>query len=245
MNQEPTAPPPPPPPYPPSSAPPPPGRGGGGGARLPWEVRQDLGFVDALVGTVRLLITAPADAFSRLRADGDYLSPVLFGVVLSLAGQLFAQFWNLLFGNAWSSMLGESGYGGGAGIGSLILAMIVTPIVYVILLFIMSGIYHLLLMLLGSVEGSAFEGTLKVVAYSSVAGLGNVIPVVGALVALVGSVVLMAIGFQKVHHLDQVKATLAAVIPVVLCCLCAVGGALLFGATLAAALAGGAAAAGG
>ncbi len=230
MNQEPTAPPPPP------SAPPPSG-GGGEGARLPWEDRRELGFVDALVGTIRLLVTAPAAAFSRLRADGDYGSPILFGVILSLVGQLFAQFWGMLVGAAGTSMLGEE-LGGmpfaGGGIGSVVLTLILTPIFYVILLFIMSGIYHLCLMLIASVEGSAFEGTLKVVAYSSVAGLGNAVPLVGWLIALVGSIILLVVGFGTVHRIDQVKATIAALIPVVLCCLCALGGALLFGASLAA-----------
>ena len=239
MNQEPPAPPPPsvPPPPPPPAAPPP-GGAGGGGARLPWEDRQELGFVDALVATVRLLVTAPADAFSRLRADGDYVSPILFGVILSVIGQLFAQFWSLLVGAAWTSMLGQGmgdmAWMGGGGIASVLVVLIVTPIFYVIMLFIMAGIYHLCLMLLGAVEGSAFEGTLKIVAYASVAGLGNVIPLVGSLLVLVATIILLVIGFTTVHRIDQVKATIAALIPLVLCCLCIIGGAMLFGVSMAA-----------
>jgi len=251
QDQTPPATPPPAPPAP--GAPPPPmgGTGDGGGPRLPWEERQSLGFLDSLIATVKLLVTAPADAFGRLRRDGDMISPILFGILLTLVGQIFSQIWNLLFGAAWMSMLGgmgdmmEMGEGmggmeslaffGATNIFSALITLVLTPIFYLIFLFIASGIYHLCLMLFGAVETSpqGFEGTLKVTAYASVASLGAIIPVVGGLITLIAQIILLVIGFQHVHRTTQGKAIGAVLLPIVICCVCAVVGALLFGGMIA------------
>ena len=51
----------------PSPAVPPPPPGGENGPRLPWEEIERLGVIDALLKTMILLLTAPADAFSAER----------------------------------------------------------------------------------------------------------------------------------------------------------------------------------
>jgi hypothetical protein len=223
------------------------GTGDGGGPRLPWEERQSLGFLDSLIATVKLLVTAPSDAFGRLRRDGDMVSPILFGVILTFVGQVFSQIWSLLFGAAMMSMfsgmgamegmegMGDLAFFGATNIASALIALVLTPIFYLIVLFIAAGIYHLCLMLFGAVESSplGFEGTLKAVAYISVANLAQIVPFVGGLIAAIASIILLVVGFQQVHRTTQGKAIGAVLLPIVVCCVCVILGAVIFGGMIA------------
>ncbi len=243
MSQDPSFPAPPAAPPPP---PPPPGSSADDGPRLPWEERDRLGFLDALIETVKLLVTAPKDAFARLRPDGDLIWPLVFGLILSWIGQVFGRIWGLIFGSAMQSMMGGlSDFEGIAAFGAtsvvqVMFALVLWPIFFVIFIFIGSGLYHLCLMLVGGVERSpmGFEGTLKVVSYTQVTSLLSVIPILGGLIAVVAALVLTVIGFIEVHKTTPGKAILAVVIPLALCCICATLVAMMFGAAFAAAMAG-------
>lgn len=246
MSQDPIAPPPPPtPPAPPA----PPAGSGPEGPRLPWEERDRLGFLDALIETVKLIATAPSDAFSRLRSDGDLIWPLVFGLIFSWIGQFLNQVWNLLFGGAMQSMM--TGFGdmgdldqyltfGSTGALQFALNVILWPIFFLIIIFVGGGIFHGCLMLVGATNESptGFEGTLKVLCYSQIANLAAIVPLLGGLVATLISLVLLVIGFTQVHRTEQGKALIAVLIPVVLCCLCCIVGILAIGGGLAAMMAG-------
>ncbi len=243
-----TPPVPPQPPYPPPPPSPyqPPSSGGGplppgvGGPRLPWEERDRLGIVEALVQTVRLLVTDPSDGFSRLRPDGDITSPILFGLILSWVSVLLSQFWQILFGGAIRSILhGIRGFGNvysSPGVFGIVGLLVIWPVIFIVGLFIGAGIVHLCLMLVGATNDSpnGFEGTLKVYAYSQVAGLASVVPLVGSLVFFVWAIVLEVIGFTLVHRTTQGRALLGVLIPLFVCCACAIFAVAVLGATLAA-----------
>ena len=239
--------PPPMPPGAPSSLPAPTGDADRG-PRMPWEERDRLGYGDALIETVKLLLTAPGDAFSRLRADGDLIWPLVFGLIFSWIGQFFTQMWNLLFGEATRGLLdGLEGLGDYAQITTsnlptAVVSVVLWPLIFVIAIFIGAGIFHLCLMLVGATDESplGFEGTLKVLAYSQIANLAGVVPILGGLIAAIASLVLCVIGFTKVHRTSAGKATVAALIPVAICCICCgIVLALVVGGGLAAALAAG------
>jgi len=231
MSDAPTPPPPPASPPPPGYPPPP----GGGGLRLPWEERDKHGFAGALIETIKLLATAPKDAFSRLRKDEDFVNPLIFGVLVYWVGHIVAAVWNVIFGQAimqsvFSAMEGMEGMegldasmflGGGA---SLIIDILIGPIYALFVIFIGAGILHLIAMLVGALENSeiGFEGTLKVVCYGMVANLANIVPVVGWIIAFIGSLILLTVGIAQVHKTTQGKALLVVLLPIVLCCVCAI-----------------------
>jgi hypothetical protein len=240
--------PPSPPPLPPRSpyAPPDAGSippGGSGGQRLPWEERDRLGFFEALIQTVRLVVTDPADAFSRLRPDGDLTSPILFGVIMSWVAIFLSQIWQLLFGSFYRSLFSqfpgfEDAYAG-PGIGGLIGTIVLWPIFFLIALFIGAGILHLCFMLVSATEHSpfGFEGTLKVVAYTQTVGLASVVPVLGGFIMMVWGIYLEVIGAATVHRTTQGKALLGVLIPLFVCCFCGIVAAIFFGAMIAAIIA--------
>jgi hypothetical protein len=179
-----------------------------------------------------------------LRQDGDITSPVLFGLVLGFASVLLSQLWQLVFASTYRSLFrGMDGFEGLFAQPSLlgmVGALIVGPIFFVIALFIGSGVMHLCLMLVGATERSptGFEGTLKVYAYSQVAGLATALPLLGGFVFMIWAIVLEVIGFAAVHRTTTGRALGAVLIPLALCCLCGMLVAVFFGAMLSAMFAG-------
>jgi hypothetical protein len=206
--------------------------------RLPWEERARLGFLEAMVQTVRLLVTEPTEALSRLRPDGDLTSPMLFGIIVSWVCMFLSQLWNILLSSSVRSLFGgmegfEEFFRAPSAFG-LVGIMVVWPIAFVVLAFIGAGVLHLCLMLVGAMESSeqGFEGTLKVYVYATVAWFALVIPFAGGLVATLWHIVLQVIGFTAVHRTSQGRALAAVLIPTIVCCVCIVGTSIAFGAVI-------------
>ena len=222
MN-DPNAAPPPPPPPPPEE--PRPGRPGND-----WERRGELGFVQGLVGASKALITSPGEAFSQTLKSGDLASPVLFAVIVSVVTAMIGQLWVMVLGTSMLSMFPaemQESFGlfmvsSGAG---FFVGLIIMPIVTVVWIFLWGAIVHVLLMLVGGLDNSeaGFEGTLRVVAYSSIGNVAKLVPVIGDLISLVWMIVLMVIGLNRIHGTSEGKAVAAVLLPVVLCCVCAAG----------------------
>ena len=84
--------------------------------------------------------------------------------------------------------------------------------------FIFGGLVHLSLMLLGGARKS-FETTFRVIAFAqgSTAPL-QLVPCCGALAALVWNLVANCIGIAKAHEIDSGRATLAVLLPLIVCC---------------------------
>jgi len=223
-----------PPPGPPSVPPP-----GGLPARpgLPWDRGKSAG---SLVETVKELVTSPAAAFARMREKGDYVSPLLFIIIVGGLGAIAGQIWQLVFGVPWMSMVpaeyqGEYGEMMAAQGASAVVMIVLWPILMPIIAFVGAAIYHLFLMILGGHRDSTagYEGTFRVVAYSSVAQLAQVIPVAGGFVAMIWGIILMVLGLSSVHRTSQGKALGAVLIPWVVCCLCGILIAVMAGVGIA------------
>jgi hypothetical protein len=213
-----------PPSAPPPTVPPPGGPPAYGAPGLPWD-RDKNG--NTLVETVKALVTAPGRAYAEMREKGDYLSPILFAVILGTFGGVIGQIWQLVFGASMAGFLPPEMQGPFAealapSVTGVILTIVLTPILVPIFLFISAGIFHLFLMLVGGTKDSTagFEGTVRAVAYAGVANLAQVIPLAGGFIAAVWGIVLYVIGLSRVHHTSTGKAALAVLLPFVLCCIC-------------------------
>ena len=221
-----SAPPPPPPPLPPVPGEPEP-------PRIPWEDRGRVGFLKAFVETIGLFVTSPGIAFSRTRERGDYGSPILFAILVGWIGFLAEQVWSLAFKSSYflffpQRLREELGWVteralGGSIVGFAI-GFVLFPLLEVMGLFIGSAIFHLFLMLVDGLRRSrsGFEGTVRTLAYSSVATLGYVFPILGGLVVLIWGIALQTIGASTLHRTTKGRTLLAILIPVILCCTCAI-----------------------
>jgi hypothetical protein len=199
----------------------------GGREGNPWEQRDQLGFGGALLEAIKLFATNPSEGFARTRLQGDYVGPMLFAIIIGWFCALISSIWSFLF---QGSMLGFlppemrdqlALFMAGSAAG-LLIQMILWPIFIVIGLFIGSAILHVCLMIVGGLgqSKSGFEGTFRVVSFSSVGQLAQVVPVVGGLLSMVWLVALLTIGGSSLHDTSRGRALAAALIPLVICCLC-------------------------
>jgi hypothetical protein len=228
-----TAPPsyaPPPAGYPPPSYPP----GGGGygapppGGQTPWERRDSIGFVNALIETTKQVLSQPAAFFRSMPVTGGLGSPLLYAVIVGYVGLFASSIYNLVFRSVLASSLSRMGGNsdmerlasymqGGAG---LLVNLIFGPVFVVIGVFLSAGIFHLALLALGG-AARGFEGTFRVAAYSQAASIFNIIPGCGGLIGLVYAIVLLVIGISEAHGISRGKAAAAVLVPfVIICCCC-------------------------
>jgi hypothetical protein len=237
-------PPPPPIPPPPYGGPPPleaPGqgswRGSAAGGGPPWERRDQLGLLAALIETTKQVLSGPADFFRRMPVTGGIGAPLVYALILGYLGLVASTIYNTVFQSVLgSSMAGMGGAGrweriaplleGGAG---LVVNLVFGPVFILIGLFLSSGIFHLMLLALAG-GGRGFEATFRTAAYSQAAAVFNIIPLCGGVVGAVYTIVLLVIGLSEAHGISRGKAAAAVLLPlVILCCCCAGAAGLVLG----------------
>ena len=190
------------------------------GTGLPWENREQLGAVNALLATIAMVITRPAEAFRVMKDEGSLLDAVLYVIILGVLGTLAS------FG--FSAVLPGLGFGGdtfGAilGLGASAAFMLFAPVAAVLMIFIIGGIIHLGLMLFGGAN-RPFETTIRVLCYTG--GSANIfllVPICGSVIATIVTLVLDCIGLASAHRTDTWRPVAALLLPMVVCC----GGAML------------------
>ncbi len=190
---------------------------------LPWENRAQLGWLNALVETVQMVLLHPEQAFAVMRRGGGLMDPLLYTLILGMVGAVISFVFSI--GLHSFGMGGRNGLGALMGMGAVSFGwLIVMPFILVICAFIAAGLFHLVLMLLGGAK-QPFEATLRVFCFSSgSANILQVIPLCGGFVAGIYSLVLNCIGLARVHETDTWRAVVAVLSPIVICC----GGGLAF-----------------
>ena len=218
------------------------------GTEPAWERKEELGFVQAYTETLKQVLLNPAETFERLFIGGGFVNPLIFLVISAVAVAIVSFFVNLVFGGLIDAMTAgmASSTGGAASSlpiqtiirgGSGIAGIVIIPISAVVVAFIMAGVYHLILMMVGGATQS-YEATFRVVTYASGATmLLQIIPICGPMAGVIWSLVCVIIGLSRVHQTDTWKAVVAVLAPSVICCL-AIGGvfvvAIMAGAAAAA-----------
>lgn len=217
--------------------PPPPPEGGfeqpSAGRSLPFEDPQQP-FLDGFVETVKLMVTAPRDAYRMMEPEGDISRPLIYAVLLGWIGIIAGQIYNLLFQGAMLRALASRMHGiplGGSAVTSVGL-MVLAPVVIIIVLFIWAGLVHLSLMLVGGAT-RGFVATLRALAYAQTASLAQLIPMCGGIIGFVWALVLQVFGVAAAHDTSEGKAVVAVLLPMVVCCLCGVLASVLFGVGIA------------
>jgi len=228
-----------PPAPPPAAAGASPGEPPGGHAGNAWERRQELGFVAGLVRCIRSFVTTPGQAFSETRRSGDLASPLLYAIILAVVTSLVGQLWAMLFGTSMLAMLPAEFQEAlpfwvmsqGAGV---MVGFVVMPIVTVIWVFLWGAIMHVLLLLVGGLESSdaGFEGSLRVVAYSSTGCIAKLVPLIGDMISTLWMIVLAVIGLTRLHGTSEGKAVTVVLLPLLICCVCVAAAIMVFAGAL-------------
>lgn len=199
---------------------------------LPWENREQIGFAAGLWETFILFLKDPVQAYARAKDSGDYNSPLIYAIIMGTVGGVIGYLWSMLFNLGTLGMLGDESvpalgflYGMGA------LAIIFVPIQVVIGIFIWSGIVHVCLLITGGLPDSkgGFEGTLRSISYGYSTQPLQIVPILGAFIAGIWSIVLYVIGLKRMHGVSTGRAIAVIFLPIVLCCVIILGIAILAG----------------
>src|SRR5262249_14661065 len=191
---------------------------------LPWDHRQERGFINAFVETLVMVLTKPAEAFTAMKREGGLGEPLIYALIGGCVGGVVSFLFSLglqsigLFADRHNTFAAMAGMG----IGSVVFVVLI-PLFIVIGLFIGSAIVHLCLMIVGGANQS-FETTFRVLAFShGSTGPLQIIPICGGLISGVWALVCTCIGFARAHETHTGRAVLAVFLPVIVCC----GGGLL------------------
>lgn len=195
-----------------------------------WEKRSSFLDAGAIFRTVKACLLEPSRTFSTMREEGDLTSPLIYGALLGTIGSVFGFIWGQVFRGTMTSMMAEklpSQIPFQAQ--SSLLGLILSPVIVVVVLFIFSGIYHLMLMIVGGAT-RGFESTFRAVAYSTgSASLFQIVPLCGSIAGGIWTIVITIIGLREMHKTSTGKAVAAVLLPVVLCCGCAIAAMVFFG----------------
>jgi hypothetical protein len=195
-------------------------------AGLPWDMRNSLGFVNAFIGTMKMVLLEPGAAFTAMKREGGFGEPLIYTVTGGSIGLLFYFLYQFFLTSLGSlgSRANPLAHMVGTGIGSIFI-IICVPLLVVIGAFLGSAILHLCLMIVGGARQS-FETTFRVVCFTGGSvGPIMIIPFCGGLVAGIWKLVLYCIGLSRAHETETGRAVLAVLLPVLVCC----GGGLILG----------------
>lgn len=211
--------------------------------RSPWETREG-GLLRSFAETVRLALLHPRDLFEGMTTR-DTRGAFSFAWISAVVGGLFSLLWSALQWKAQSaqmSALAGSDPKVEAFLGKLQPAMdlvygglgfFLLPIATLVGIFLMAGILHLMVMLVGANQ-QGFHATFRAYCYAQAPQLLAALPACGGLVAAVWSLVLTGYALMYLHRCSGAKATGAVVLVFALSCLCCC---LLYGIVVASALA--------
>src|SRR5215470_17881154 len=170
---------------------------------LPWEHRQERGFFNAFVGTLSMVLTRPAEAFTVMKREGGLGEPLIYALVGGCVGGIVSLLFSLgfrsigLFADKNNGLAAMTGMGIGFG------AIILVPVFIVIGLFIGSGIVHLCLMIVGGAN-KPFETTFRVFAFSQgSAGPLQIVPLCGGLISGVWAIVCTCFGLARAQETED------------------------------------------
>jgi hypothetical protein len=197
---------------------------------LPWDARASKGLFSAFIETLQMVLTRPTEAFTAMSREGGLGDPLLYAVIGSSFGTVFAFLYNFAFRSLNMFPSRHTGFENMVGGIGLIFLLIFTPLLVVIGVFIWSAVLHVCLLLVGGAKQS-FETTFRVVCFGG--GSINpllVIPFCGGLVVFIWKIVLYTIGLSRAHETDTGRALLAVLLPLIVCCGAGIALAVMFGA---------------
>ena len=201
-----------------------------GRSKTPWEDRALNGFFNGLFKTVNEVLFRPSAFFKKMPVAGGLTDPLLYAMIVGTVGLLFLSVWHLVLHDPMQSFVTPEMSAAGRGISSNVASPLGTamiPFVLILWLFIVSGMLHLFVMIVGGAK-AGFEATFRVVSYSVSPFLFLVIPYCGVVITPLWALSLFMIGIRDAHETTGGKATAAVLFPFLFCCGMMVLAAFLF-----------------
>lgn len=185
---------------------------------LPWEHRDARGLFNAFADTLAMVLTKPAAAFTVMRTEGGFGGPLLFAVIGGAIGAIIS--FMLALGASSLGLVGNRHDAMGAMFGMTLswMGFVFRLVMVALAPFIFGALVHVSLMLLGGAK-KTFETTFRVIAFAQGATAPlQLVPCCGGLIALVWNIVASCIGISRAHEIDTGRATMAVLLPLIVCC---------------------------
>lgn len=195
--------------------------GGGGEGLMPaWEERETLGILPSIARTVKAVLNRPSETFAGMKRTGGLAGPLLYFVMLSSAMFAVSVCYQIaatcLNPRVFPPQFDHAARGGY--VVAVVGSILISPALYVVSAFLSSGVTHLCIMLVsGAIR--PFETTFRVFCYAiASAAVMDVVPLFGSLVGMIWGGYCLIIGLREAHGIQGWKATLAVILPGLLCC---------------------------
>lgn len=202
----------------------------------PFEQLDRYGFFPGLFMTIRLILLSPRLFFSVMPVGGGLAKPLTFAILLSMIQGLFQYFWELA---GLSTTIGPSGAEAGdgfSGTAGALMMLLLMPAFIAAGQFIVTGIYHLLLILMRA-DSQGFEGTFRALAYANAPLILGIFPMPVAgieigwmILAAFWGLFLTILGLKHIHRAPYSKIVPVALIPLLLA---TIGGVMAYYSQLA------------
>ncbi len=194
---------------------------GGGRSKNPWEDRQTLGFMAGLFRTLKETLFRPSDFFRKMTVAGGLIDPLLYAMIIGMAGLMFFYFWDILLHapmqNFMTPELRAASERSMFSSFRTSFAAVLTPFLLILWLFAVSGMLHLFLLLVRGAK-AGFEATFRVVSYGMSPFIFLIIPVCGMPITWLWMMTLGIIGLKEAHETSGGKAAVAVLFPFLFCC---------------------------
>jgi len=197
-----------------------------------WERRPGVKVIPAFFMTIRDVLFEPHLTFPRMPVDGRLLPPTMFLLLLQFTVGLVSYAIGIslelvqlpYYSQAFSRSEELRNLNFPVWIFFILIpgAFILWVAIWLGFNFLIAGVHHLVLMMLGGAK-KGYDATYKVVCYSYSAQVFNLIPICGGFAVLPFFFVSSIIGLSKVHGIEGWKASVAMLAPYVLCCLMVAG----------------------
>jgi hypothetical protein len=190
--------------------------------QIPWEQRKELGFFKALWETWIEVLFSPKLFFRKRSLTPSLWTPLLYAMILGTLAAIFEI----------PSLFGYVNYFPQWGVPDKVLkqwstgSLITAPLWIALGTWVMAGIYHVGIALLGGKGG--YGATFRTFCYATSASVFGVIPWIGGLIASIYTFYLYLEGFQQYHQLSRGRAIGALLLPVLVGFLVVMGVIVLF-----------------
>ncbi len=201
--------------------------------------------MNALVETTKQVLIQPVTFFRAMPTSGGIGSPLLYAVIMGWLGIVAAGFYSALFNSVVGSGMAAfdespefaQAFNLAQSWGGFLVQIVFGGVMVAIGVFIFSGIFHVMLLILGGAQRD-FEATFRVVSFAYAPYVLALIPFCGSFVAGVWWIVLAVIGLTHAHRITGGKAAAAVLLPIALFCCCCVGLVMIVAGSLGALVAG-------
>ena len=190
--------------------------GGAAGLDLPpWERRDRFGFLNGLYLTIKDVLLAPHRFFARMPSAVGLGQPLLFALVIGVAGAFVSWMWALT-GSSLQVLLQDNLQSAFKGPLYSFFAFLTSPVAVTLGVFLKAALMHVMLLIMGGGK-LGFEATFRVAAYAEAADILSIVPFCGSILVLGWTLVILIVGLHAIHQDEPWKAVAAVVAPLVLC----------------------------